>query len=405
MRGVRVRYLVKRSRSNSTGRHVYYFWLPTKEIQEKWKVQPVALGSISTIAVQRAEELNADLDARRAAAAAAPVNPENIRGSFHWLVARYRKTQKYRQLAESTKNDHYEWAWRLCKTWFELSGNPTVDAVKRRHIKEFYELLAEEDPDTGKPALARAKNVIAALRVLLSYGVEQEVIEYNPAKDLDLAVPDFRMTIWEPSDFAAFEAKAVGENRSSLALAVQIAGDIAQRRADVLAIKWGQVSDTAITIRQNKTGTLVEVPMTAALAAKIGTMTRGGDEDPVIVCEMTGKAWNGSTFTHEFRPIADSAGLIGKWFLDLRRTAVVHMARAGCSIAEITAISGHTVRECTDILERYMPRDSVMALNAIAKVDQHRKSAKAAESRVETGSKQEVETTSGEPEQVLDSIE
>ena len=54
--------------------------------------------------------------------------------------------------------------------------------------------------------------------------------------------------------------------------------------------------------------------------------------------------------------------------MDLRRTAVVHLARAGCSVPEIAAITGHSVSLTVSILEVYLPRDSEMAAAAISKL-------------------------------------
>jgi hypothetical protein len=54
--------------------------------------------------------------------------------------------------------------------------------------------------------------------------------------------------------------------------------------------------------------------------------------------------------------------------MDLRRTAVVHLARAGCSVPEIAAITGHSISRTVSILEVYLPRDAQMAAVGIAKL-------------------------------------
>ena len=51
----------------------------------------------------------------------------------------------------------------------------------------------------------------------------------------------------------------------------------------------------------------------------------------------------------------------------LRHSVVVDMARNGCTIAEIAAVTGHTVTRTTGILDVYLPRDSAVARNAMAK--------------------------------------
>ena len=59
--------------------------------------------------------------------------------------------------------------------------------------------------------------------------------------------------------------------------------------------------------------------------------------------------------------------------MDLRRTAVVWLAEAGCEIPEIAAITGHSLNRTSAILEVYLPRNTKMAQNAIAKLSKYRK--------------------------------
>ena len=52
---------------------------------------------------------------------------------------------------------------------------------------------------------------------------------------------------------------------------------------------------------------------------------------------------------------------------DLRRTAVVRLAEAGCTVPEVSSITGHTIEQTQKILETYLPRTFEMARNAIDK--------------------------------------
>lgn len=48
----------------------------------------------------------------------------------------------------------------------------------------------------------------------------------------------------------------------------------------------------------------------------------------------------------------------------LRHSCVVQLARAGCTVPEIAAITGHTLSSVEKILSHYLPRDSQVARNA-----------------------------------------
>ena len=63
------------------------------------------------------------------------------------------------------------------------------------------------------------------------------------------------------------------------------------------------------------------------------------------------------------------AGIHGLTFHDLRGTAVVTLARAGCNEVEIYSITGHKPSDVQAILTtHYLPRDAEVAGNAIAKL-------------------------------------
>ncbi|MCP4392938.1 MAG: hypothetical protein GY804_01515 [Alphaproteobacteria bacterium] len=60
--------------------------------------------------------------------------------------------------------------------------------------------------------------------------------------------------------------------------------------------------------------------------------------------------------------------------MDLRRTAVVRLAEAGATEAQIAAVTGHKIETTRQILETYLPRTSDMAEAAITKLTTHYKS-------------------------------
>ena len=63
----------------------------------------------------------------------------------------------------------------------------------------------------------------------------------------------------------------------------------------------------------------------------------------------------------------------GLTFHDLRGTAVVTLARAGCNEVEIYSITGHKPGDVRAILTaHYLPRDAEVASNAIAKLNPYR---------------------------------
>ncbi len=92
-----------------------------------------------------------------------------------------------------------------------------------------------------------------------------------------------------------------------------------------------------------------------------------------IVAKPNGQPISDSTWDKVFNPIRTKAGLDHLQARDLRRTAIVRLAMAGCSAPEIASVSGHSLESTERILEVYLPRTASMARSAIAKLEEHRK--------------------------------
>ena len=85
------------------------------------------------------------------------------------------------------------------------------------------------------------------------------------------------------------------------------------------------------------------------------------------------KPWSESGFQGAWGKAVMRAGIRGLTFHDLRGTAVVTLARAGCNEVEIYSITGHKPGDVQAILTaHYLPRDAEVASNAIAKLNWYR---------------------------------
>ncbi len=94
--------------------------------------------------------------------------------------------------------------------------------------------------------------------------------------------------------------------------------------------------------------------------AQDGVVRIGG----FIVAQRNGKNF-GSIMRAMFQEISEAAGIKGLQARDLRRTAMVRLAEAGCTDIQIAAISGHTIDRTRQILETYVVRTEAMGEAAI----------------------------------------
>jgi integrase len=122
----------------------------------------------------------------------------------------------------------------------------------------------------------------------------------------------------------------------------------AQRRADVIRIGRQHIRGDVLTVRQQKTGVMLAIPVHANLAKIIAATPTG---HLALLTTKTGKTYEPDDFSEQFRAWCDAAGLPQRCvFHGLRKAALTRLADAGCTAYELMAISGHkTLRE----VERY----------------------------------------------------
>lgn len=130
------------------------------------------------------------------------------------------------------------------------------------------------------------------------------------------------------------------------------------RKSEVLGLKWTNVTETQLTLDPGttKNGEGRVFPRTPTLNAllsdlgKRGAMLSEGRETPIpwVFVHDSGKPI--ARVDVFFRRACEAAGLKGRIFHDLRRTAVRNMVRSGTSETVAMALSGHKTRK---IFERY----------------------------------------------------
>jgi integrase len=153
--------------------------------------------------------------------------------------------------------------------------------------------------------------------------------------------------------------------------AVALALYTGQRQGDVLAMTRSKIKNGLIEVRQEKTGRSLIIPAHRRLLPVIETMK--GDAVQLLT-NTRGKPWTKSGFKASWRkalrgplaPIRD-AGLV---FHGLRKSAVVTLLEAGCSDAEVAAITGQS----RQMIEHYAKQvnQRKLAASAILKWERSR---------------------------------
>jgi integrase len=199
--------------------------------------------------------------------------------------------------------------------------------------------------DTMAPHTART--TLKTLRHFIGWCIERKLMTNNPTLGIRLKVPKSDgFHTWDETEIAQFEAHHPIGSKARLALALGIY--TAQRRADVVRIGRQHIRDGALSMRQQKTGTTLVIPVHAELQRIIDATPTG---HLTLLTTRNGKSYGKNVFSDQFHRWCDAADLPEHCgFHGLRKAACRRLAEAGCSANVIGAISGHrTLKE----IERY----------------------------------------------------
>lgn len=349
MGNVKVRYLVARQRRRRPTR---YYWIPTKKLQ-KAGFLPLRLPDSLPEAVGQAQANNAELDRWYRGEGRAPSGPAP--GSLAALDHLFQLDDAFLSAIRARTQRDYLYSIKPALAW---AADEQVTHLTRRAIKAWYRDQRE------KRGTANARNAIAALRRLLSFGHDEGWIAINPALRLRVAAPASRRRVWTLAERDAFCAAAVAEGRPSMAVAVMLGWCLGQRPADLRTLPWTAYRDAAVQLRQAKTDQAVWVPALPELRALLDRTARQSTQ--IVVSEITGRPYRESDFQHTFAEIRGGAGLPEDLqFRDLRRTLATALGAAGCSDDQIRSVTGHKTR---NVVAVYVRPDTTFAQGAMKRL-------------------------------------
>ena len=356
----KIRYMSTRAGKNG----VRYYWQPSSVLL-KAGFKLTRLPDELPEAAARAMELNAAVDEWRGGIisgdqAIGRIHPE----SFTALMNAYKASTYWRRITDRTRKG-YEQCFDVLKAKF---GNEIVHFITRTRVLKFYE---EEYPK--HPAVANA--CMRVLRLTLQFGVNLGWLKSNPASRPGMIASEPRQSVWSKEEENAFIETALEMKLPSIAAAFILSAYLGQRQGDILRLTPAQFNGRTFRLRQSKTKVWIEVPAHRRVREILERITMQSDR--TIICTDTkGEPYKPDYFRKLFRKVISTAAkrhpeinFDNLQFLDLRRTAVVRLGEVGATEAEISAVTGHKLETCRQILETYLPRNSLMAANAIRKLE------------------------------------
>ncbi len=272
------------------------------------------------------------------------------------LITRFRKSTDFTSTAADTQREYN----RYLDLIREEFGGMTIDELQqtatRGRFKEWRDGMSRTPraADYAWMVLARVLSV-AKDRGILAINICERGGRLSRGGRAE--------KIWTEQDVAKFEAKAPAYMRLALMMGLWTG----QRQGDLLRLTWAAYDGDAIKLKQGKTGARVAVPLAAPLRATLDRDIRSGK---TVLLNSRGKSWTKAGFQTSWRKTCEKAGIKGLTYHDLRGTAVTRLALAGCTVAEIAAVTGHSLKDVDRILDvHYLGGREELARSAIGKLE------------------------------------
>lgn len=283
---------------------------------------------------------------------------------------RFLKNKKGKLKAESTKAE-YRRMLTILDAEFGKMPIRALDSPKVRGVFIDYQEGIAIDRER------EADNRLTILSVVFSYAAYKGRINRNPLEGFERVYnADRSEMIWTETDVTRFMDGAAVELQRAMILAIHTG----QRYGDLIRLRWSDYDGNAISLKQGKTSSRVNIKCTEALKRMLDATPR---TCPFILARADGvpwqtakddkalaKAWHNRTEAAGFYPLGwqPLTKLEKRDYLrfnDMRGTAVTLLAEAGASIPQICSITGHSLQSATRILERYLAKTAALSSAAI----------------------------------------
>lgn len=257
-------------------------------------------------------------------------------GTFGYLVVSYYASTEFTEnLKAPTRTFYRRYLDPLKAKWGKvLVSGLTQDVVIAYRTATF----------KAKGASAANKS-LTALKSLLVWARANNKIPTNPA--IDVKPIKRKVEGWKPWPDAALERFA-SKTTGAVRIAFMLALHTGQRRADVLTMKWSDITDGGIAVTQSKTGAVLWIPLHPVLARELAEAKKA-TKGMTIVQREDGKPYTDSGFASVWNKAQHDFGCVGMPMHGLRKNATQALFEAGCTDKQVQAITGHETLEMLNL--------------------------------------------------------
>jgi len=256
-------------------------------------------------------------------------------GSILALVLAYKASAEWKALSDRSRGERVRHLKRIEGVWGDLS----VKGIEPWHVVELRDMQAATP--------AEANNQIRSLSAMVTWSVPRGWRSDNPCLHVKKLKIGEGWSPWSWNDIELLRARG----RPHLWHVAALALYTGQRQSDVIAMRWADIDGGLIRVRQGKTKKRLAIAMHKDLKALLVPLPRLGE---TVLTNSRGLRWTADGFKTswrtqmdqpEFQPLRERRLV----FHGLRKSAVVFLLEAGCTDAEVAAITGQS----RDMVEHY----------------------------------------------------
>jgi integrase len=244
-------------------------------------------------------------------------------GSVEQAVVSYYRSAAFGRLAQSTQTLQRSYLNRFCAKY----GSKNIASMPAEFISR---LVADLSPHA-------ARNWVKALRSLMKHAKAVGLVQTDPTKEIKLPQPRGNRWTWTEEEIEQYERRHGIGTKARLAMALGLF--TSQRRGDVVRMGRQHIQSDIIVMRQNKTGTTLQLLLLPELQQIIAATA---SSNLTFLTTATGRPYTASGFGDDFRMWCREAELPPRCtFHGLRYAMARRLAEQGATTHQIAAVTGH----------------------------------------------------------------
>jgi len=240
------------------------------------------------------------------------------------LILAYKRSPEWLGLADATRATYSVYL----KVLEAVPHTPVAD-ITRRQILEIRDAIA------NKRGVGASTGFLRTASALFGWALDREWIAHSPMHRVR-PIPGGSLPAWTDEQ----ARHALAHLPELFRRVVLLAWGTAQRRGDLVALRWSDYDGRTLRLVQQKTRVPLVLPVSDDLRAELDAWKRGATS-LTILADARGKPWDATYLSSAMGRALARIGLPGLNVHGLRKLRATELANAGATTHEIGAFTGH----------------------------------------------------------------